>query len=135
MIALLKGVEEDLIKLFMCLQVPASKVIVKKHKIASCYKLKLTPLTRGGTEPAIFGVLGRTAPRAPPLLGLKDCVPSGGRGRSCCAEHRAPMMRPVVLLSAIGTQALSARACGWEASLDACPSPSPPSGPATFLGP
>lgn len=71
MIALLKGVEEDLIKLFMCLQVPASKVIVKKHKIASCYKLKLTPPIERRHRARHFWGAGKDSTQGPASSGAE----------------------------------------------------------------
>lgn len=60
-ISLLKGIEGDIIKLSMFFQLSTSNIIIKKHKVASCYKLKWTPELSREALSLSFGVMGRMA--------------------------------------------------------------------------
>lgn len=77
-IALLKGVEDALIKLFVSLQVPTSKIIVKKYTIALRYKLQLPLPIEWRHHACHFWGDGKDSTPGPTSAGTEGpCFPRG----------------------------------------------------------
>lgn len=87
-IALSKGIEDDLMRLFVCLQVLTSKIIVKKHEIASCYKLKLTSLIEWRHQAGHFWGDGKDSTPGPASAGTEGPCSLRGEGQELLSVVR-----------------------------------------------
>lgn len=140
-ISLLKGIEGGIIKLSMFFQLSISNIIIKKHKVASCYKLKRTPEPScGGAEPVIWGD-GKDGTLASASAGPgRQCsLWRGGEGAAGC---HVPMVRSggtshvpsgLTFRPPHGMQVLSSRSYRWGGKFRCLAQPEPaPWLPATF---